>query len=410
MAGVVQMVMTHGLIRWVLIVAGVGLAGCSGARLGSPGETARAIDASYPKFSWATVPQWGFLSIRNTEELTDAQVRHVADSFPILTLCKHQPARRDETVEDALLRMGRRVKAVNPDIKLLYYWNTTLAMDGSAALRDYAAHPEWGLLGARQERLKVGKFELMDPSNGGMREWWSDAAARAVRDGTYDGVFADAVCKYGMGQLPSLSGLTAEKKGALAEGMYAMLCATRDKMGPGKLLVYNGLRGDLSGWRHGGARYLDCASGALVEHFAAFSGRDEAGRIRREQLANDIELIGAAARRGKLVLVKGWPSTHSWMSPEFRKLSQEERLKLLKENLTFPLAAYLVAAEAYCYFDYSLGYLSNCGIFEKLEDLHRPLGPPKGPARREGWVYTRAFERASVWLDIEHEQARIDWR
>jgi hypothetical protein len=242
-----------------------------------------------------------------------------------------------------------------------------------------------------------------------MRGWWVTAAARAIRDGTYDGVFADAVCKYGMKQALSAYPIPEARRVVLADGLFEMLCAAREMMGPGKLLVFNGLRGDLSSWRHGGARYLDCAAGAVVEHFAGFTGRDSNGRVIREQLAKDIELIGQAARRGKLVLVKGWPGTHSWLSKGFKDLSDEQRREMLRKNLTFPLAAYLVAAEEYCYFDYSLGYLSNCGIFETLEDLHRPLGPPRARPRRNGWIYTREFEHASVWLDIDNEQARIDW-
>lgn len=388
----------------------VGLAGCSGARSPALVGDVHSGKTGYPGFSWSTVPQWGFLSLRASEDLTEAQVRHLAEEFPLLTLCKHQPSNPEKAIEDELLRTGRRVKAVNPNIKLLYYWNTTLAIDGTKARQEYADHPDWGLQDDKNQRLKFGKFDMMDTSNPLMREWWANAAAQAVQDGTYDGVFADAVCKYGMGQMLSAHALSSEKKTALADGLSEMLCAAQEKMGPGKLLVYNGLRGDLSSWAHGGARYLDCASGALVEHFAGFSGRDSKGRVRKEHLANDIELIGQAARRGKLVLVKGWPGTHSWLSKDFKDLSDEDRRRILKENLTFPLAAYLVAAEEYCYFDYSLGYLSNCGVFEKLEDLHRPLGPPRAKAQRRGWVYTREFEHASVWLDIENEQARIEWR
>ena len=38
------------------------------------------------------------------------------------------------------------------------------------------------------------------------------------------------------------------------------------------------------------------------------------------------------------------------------------------------------------------------------------LGIPRGPAKKDGYIYTREFEQASVWLDIENEKARIKWK
>jgi len=38
------------------------------------------------------------------------------------------------------------------------------------------------------------------------------------------------------------------------------------------------------------------------------------------------------------------------------------------------------------------------------------LGPPKGPAVKDGTAYTREFESASVFLDIEMQTAKITWK
>ena len=43
-------------------------------------------------------------------------------------------------------------------------------------------------------------------------------------------------------------------------------------------------------------------------------------------------------------------------------------------------------------------------------DYDRPLGPPQGPAVRNGYTYTREFEYANVFLDIEKEEAEITWK
>ena len=48
-------------------------------------------------------------------------------------------------------------------------------------------------------------------------------------------------------------------------------------------------------------------------------------------------------------------------------------------------------------------------VAEAPPEFERPLGPPTGKAQREGYIYTRDFRQASVWLDVKNEQARITW-
>ena len=43
-------------------------------------------------------------------------------------------------------------------------------------------------------------------------------------------------------------------------------------------------------------------------------------------------------------------------------------------------------------------------------DLERPLGAPKGPAVRHGYIYTREFAHAKVRLDIENGVGEIEWK
>jgi hypothetical protein len=87
------------------------------------------------------------------------------------------------------------------------------------------------------------------------------------------------------------------------------------------------------------------------------------GSLNVQQTANDIALIQQAGRQGKIVEVKGWP-----------------------------------------------GYTDSDGTFAWYPEFDRPLGPPKGEAAHSGWIYSRELEHASVWVDLEHQSARIDWR
>jgi hypothetical protein len=45
-----------------------------------------------------------------------------------------------------------------------------------------------------------------------------------------------------------------------------------------------------------------------------------------------------------------------------------------------------------------------------LPEYDRPLGPPNGPAKKEGYRYCRTFANASVILDVKRKTAEIQWR
>jgi hypothetical protein len=363
----------------------------------------------YPAFSWDKVPQFAFLSLAQQEGLSDENAKSLAQRFSIITICKHNPRVAGKTTELETIRAARKIKAINPGAKVLFYWNSALAQPGSSAIAVFAKNPLWALKDDSGQLVLVRLLKVYDVSNPKLRDWWSGVCGEIARNPVIDGVFADAVAKFGMtGVLPG-EPLKPERHEALAEGVGEMLRLAQRKMGSGKLLIYNGLRGKAEMWRDGGARYLECSSGAMVEHFAALSGRDARGRINKDQLARDIELIGKAASEGKIVLVKGWPGEWSWLSKGFDKLNDPQRRAILRENITFPLAAFLIAAEEHCYFSYTFGYLSGHGLFEHLEELNKPLGPPNGKAQRTGWKYHREYKHASVSLDIEKEQARIEW-
>jgi hypothetical protein len=53
----------------------------------------------------------------------------------------------------------------------------------------------------------------------------------------------------------------------------------------------------------------------------------------------------------------------------------------------------------------------ECGMPGKwFAEFERPLGPPEGPATNTGFVWRRAFEHASVYVDLEDREAcNITW-
>jgi hypothetical protein len=216
-----------------------------------------------------------------------------------------------------------------------------------------------------------------------------------VGSGGCDGIFADALPKVtapGMGDL-----LGEERHASLNAGLVVMLEETRRKLGPDKLVIFNGLRGT------NGTQFLPITGGAMIEHFGHFSG------AQKERMAEDLDAMRGAARAGKVVCLKAWPG-FSWLDDEVMVKPRAELARMAGERITFPLACFLVAAETNCFFCYSWGYREDHGTFDWYPEFDKPLGPPKGDAERKGWTYRREFEHASVYVDLEARSADIHWK
>lgn len=63
-----------------------------------------------------------------------------------------------------------------------------------------------------------------------------------------------------------------------------------------------------------------------------------------------------------------------------------------------------------CYFQHTWGWNSDCGTFDWHPEFDKPLGAPKGDTKRDCFKYTREFEHASVFVDLEKKTAKIDWK
>ena len=95
---------------------------------------------------------------------------------------------------------------------------------------------------------------------------------------------------------------------------------------------------------------------------------------------------------------------------EMMKKPHDELALIAREQITFSLACFLVAAGNHCYFQYTWGWDADCGTFDRHPEFAKPLGEPKGEAKRDGWTYAREFAHASVSVNLETKTARIDWK
>jgi hypothetical protein len=83
----------------------------------------------------------------------------------------------------------------------------------------------------------------------------------------------------------------------------------------------------------------------------------------------------------------------------------------ISKRFNYLLAIFLICAEKHSYFLAHDGYLADKSKvwMKRPPELERPLGPPKGPAVRDGYIYTREFAHAKVRLDIENQVGEIEW-
>jgi hypothetical protein len=361
-----------------------------------PLASLRAGDG-YPEFDWDRVPLYAHLGIG--KGLEPEQYHFLADHFDIVAftggILKNAP------VEPNIAAAAKAIKERNPKSKVIFYWASD--MPKHQWQLSNATFPEGGYLHAK----KGGRDSLQfDVRRQDVRDWWSGIAGKAVHDYGCDGIFIDGLtagCSSGVWSRM----FGAEQAAEMDKGVFAMLKQAREKMGPDKLILFNPLHGRNESGVVLGEEYLPATDGAMVDDF------DRGANVRQQSpkyLASTIEVMSKAAKEGKIVIFKGWPGFTWWSDKELMKKPHEEQYRVAKENITFPLACFLVGAERHCYFCYTWGWLGEYGTFDWYPEFDKPLGAPKGEATRDGWTFRREFKHASVFVDVEKKTAKIDWK
>jgi len=225
-----------------------------------------------------------------------------------------------------------------------------------------------------------------------------------VTDYETDGIFVDGAVAGDWG-LWSNMGIADE----LNEGVVGMIEQAREKLGPDKLITFNGVHAVTQPDQEPlGSDFFSVTDGPLIDNF------DRDKNQSKEYMAGVLDIMSQTAQddavqKDKIILFKAWPG-FTWRDDWVKKTSEEELYQLARERIIFPLAAFLVAAEPNCYFCYTYGWHRDHGTFWWYPEFDKPLGPPKGQAVRKGWTYTREFAHASVFVGLEKKTAKIDWK
>ena len=361
-----------------------------------------------PEFSWDRVPQ--YMHIRKAKNFTEDEIKYLA-TFPLVTFEKTTGSETYQSTEDGTLAAAKAVKEINPSTKILYYRNVIVHYGTYKANAEIEKVPEAFLVGKNGKTKLIRKnFEAYDLSNPQLREWWVDNAKQLCVDPLIDGVFLDGIIKVlSAGYLKRDIG--EEKKVAVLDGYKTMMSETRQAIGTDKIMLANVLR---VGVPDSGLEAIKQFDGSYIENFEG-SGDKEA---KQKYLATGIDAFQRAAREGYMIAFTAGLSELNTEEGDLNPEKTDEIRKGLGENedyskrFNYLLALFLVCAEKHSYFLAHDGYVANKKNkvwMKRPAEFDRPLGPPKGPAVQDGYIYTREFAHAKVRVDIENEVGEIEW-
>jgi hypothetical protein len=362
-------------------------------------SSSEIIKARYPKFSWKTVPV-AFHFGKNKDLLTPEEAEFIASHSNFVVLEKGHGVPKYQTTEKGIEEEAKKLKKMNPDMKVIFYWNAFLDYPTYEDHKVYESHPEWWLKTKNGDYdLKNESIKRYDLSNPEVRNWWVNTAKKEILNGSTDGVFMDAFVQVINPANIEIWGLTKYKN--IQEGLKLLIAETRKALGDDKLIVYNGIR-SMPGKDIGNV-YPDNTDAVMIEHFGIINSTS------KESMLKDIQEMEKAGKTGKIVVFKGWPE-YTWLDKDFMSKPLGEKQAISRKNITFPLAAFLSGAQENSYFIYNWGYRLENGITEWYPEYDKPLGKPLADMVVKGWELTREFEYATIWANLETKQAKIDWR
>ena len=360
----------------------------------------------YPKWNWDTVKEYKmFYSYR---ALSDSQVSKIASLSDFICIEK---AHGVVTFNCAMLGTKHetaRFKRVNPDIKTLFYFNSAFAWPYTSYTK---AIPKWSEEKKKEILLKdyktgnYARFQnnyVFDIIKTPMRTWWSDTVSTAVGECHADGLFWDQT--HGANWMRPRSQFNQ-----IQPSHIKLLETTKEKLGEKSLLVVNNAA-DIPA-------YVSNCDGVMYEHY----GMDKRYKTNRQLFVKDWDQMLKAANMGKINIFRMTPLSfvpHCESPINEALLANRKKYSKYADNYTrnlipFPLACFLMGIQPYSYFMYGLGWGLHDGALIDFPETKKKLGLPKGSykqlPKKGKMVFTRQFEHADVWVNLNTFEAEIKW-
>ena len=357
----------------------------------------QADHSNFPAWSWDRVQRWG--SVHNGD-LDPDYIRAMANH--------HQIVGVGNTFTDGAFEAADALKKVNPEIKILFYTNTGIYFgnyDGGHPPND-----EWFRYvvndSGEREYQNIRRYRSFNHSYPELRHWWAKRAAEAAKHPSIDGIFIDKATDNNFELIDEDGDLTA------GEGRVRSYVRLVRSAPANALIIGNTLRNE----RDGGSReVMNIFSGSYVERWERPSRFEPSLQTVADARVASIQLMREAALKGKILM----PAFHDRIDRKqirtlLRERREDELQHLIKQRVTKELAYYLIIAEKYSYFRYQPEKAANMPLYvndptELVNELTRPIGPPLGPPSKNGYEYTRSFKHVGVRLNVETNEAKLEW-
>ena len=390
-------------MKQTLTLAALLLAPLSALQAADTSSPHAATSSSLPGFSWDRVPQW--MIVRKRTAFTDDEIRLLA-AAPIVVFEKSNGYEDAGCVEDGVLAAAKALKAVNPHVITIFYWNAVIEYGNYRANRVFDQHADtWALKRDGKPFLFKDRYRLYDQTVRGFQDWWIGTATGMAAHPEIDGIFIDAICKLNTSD-DGRAHLYPDQR----YGQAYVATATRLKRElDTKLLLGNAIRVCAPQANMPHLEYLD---GSYLERWAVPPN----GTTYEQYVADGMTAMTRALAEGKLILFNSGPEClQKGMRHTFDQFTYPEQERWMREHIQFPLAVFLMVAEPGAYFHWGSGPSANPGKTRQVwrndiyEELRRPLGKPLGPSIKAGFLYTRDFEHASVSLNLTKREGHITW-
>ena len=358
--------------------------------------------------------------------------------------------------ENGMVKVARALKASNPKIKILYYQNAVFGSVTDFNYNELTAHPEWWL---RNDAGSVVWFKPPQPDYKGYpaidlsipaaQYWFGNLSLVYFNDEEEtrelcDGVFVDGTGYFNRFHNQNLSDARYQRqykgKMQMMENVqnYFTQLNGGEVWGNGAMNViwrdYPYPPGNLS-WDTD----LEHFNGAFTERIVGFNADDPDGNWNVTFMERMFESIISASNAGHSVIIKSFvgPATgpfvnrgepgnsfivSSWAGKVQVPNTTDGCREAMAERIDEVIAPFLIVANERVWFSFAWfytiadGYIPckagvECGMpSEWYPEFTRPLGPPKAAATRQGTVWTREFEHASVYVDLADRSAsKVTW-
>ena len=357
----------------------------------------------FPPFSWDKVPVYQHFGDPD-RLLTDEEVAEIASTSDFICLEKLHGYKILGAADLGAKHDMAQFHALKPGVKCLFYFNSAHAYPFTTDTKMFTPEtifeatnklyrtflltdPKTGELG---HRGNIYEFDVLNPQ---FRTWWAATVGKYVRETGADGLFVD--------HMHGFVFLRPEKKIQVEKAQADLMGMAKKAIGPNKILLLNNAAaipelfkiGDAFMFEHYDPTLL--TKEAILNDWTLMKRVSEARKIAVWRIGVEIE------RRN---LSKADKSDH-WTNADYEELS--------KKQISFYLAAFLIGAQPYSFFQYGWVWGLQTGPLAGYPELKKPLGRPLCDYTRSdpaGWIFRREFEHASVWLNLETRQGKIDWR